>query len=352
MSAVAAAIGLGAVGTIASGIMGANAASDAADAQRQSTRDTNQLNYDMFRQSRGSDGSAVLPLYLQSQDGGLFERQLGSDLVGAYDMTAPDRAAFESVWNSYKPMVSGARRTAAGIFNGDVGNEMMANFQPVKKARVAMTRQAAMDALSKTLDEIGQMQAGRGFSGDSLGNRMVRFKANESAANAMAGANLSNLEQEKAIRDAALNLRLSNLDLPFSMAGKEMDFSNSANNAYLDAIQRRMVPFNFLRIGQGPAFQYQPLNYSATPSAGQVALQGFGQLGGTAANYFAGQQQQKSWQDFLNGMQTNNYYQSIGLPSVSQFSAWHPAAAVPATTGFDFTPPPPMPVSTGGLMMT
>ena len=341
MSAVAAAIGIGAVATVGAGMMAADAQKDAASKQRKSQRETNQMNYDMFRESRGEGGSAVLPLYLQSKDGGLFEKQLGEDLVGAYDMTAPDRAMFDAVSRSYQPMVSSARDTAAGIFNGGTERQLLDNFAPVAKARVKFKRQSALDSLHKTLGEINAVQAGRGFTGDSLGRRMLSYKANAGAADAIAGANLQNLEQEKAIKDAALQLKLQNLDLPFSMAGKEMEFSNIGNTAYLDAISKRMVPFNFLRIGQSQPFQYQPLTYSANPSAAGVALQGLGQAGGTAANYFMQQKQNQEWQQYLNNMQSNNAMASVGVPQQFYYgSSYNPAAAVPATTGFDYTPTP------------
>lgn len=340
MSALIAAVGVGVAGvaaTAASGVMASDAANSAAKKSRKSQMETNQMNYDMFRQSRGEGGSAVLPLYLRSADGGLFEDQLGKDLVSAYDSTAPDRGAFDAVTRSYEPMVAGARSTAAGIFNGGAERQMLDNFAPVAKARVKFKRQSAMDALNKTLGEISAVQAGRGFSGDSLGRRMLSYKANAGAADAIAGADLANIEETRGIKDNALRLKLNNLDLPFSMAGKEMDFSNLGNTAYLDAVQKRMVPFNFLRLGTAQPFQYQPLTYTANPSTGQLVAQGVGQLAGTGMNYAMQQQQNRQWGNYLDTMQRNNYANSIGVPTT--FSSTQTGAATPGATGFDYTPP-------------
>jgi hypothetical protein len=211
----------------------------------------------MFEESRGQGGSAVLPLFLKNRDGSKFESQLGTDLVDDYNKTRGEVPDFEAVKAGYNPAMTEARRTGNAIFDGGVRRELENNFAPVKAARVNMSRQAASDALSKTLDEIEAMQSGRGFEGDSMGNRMLKFGANKQAADTVAGANFQNISDERGIADAATNLKLSNLNLPYALANENIEFEKAPHDAYIDEVMNGLQPLSFLRIGGSQPFQYQ-----------------------------------------------------------------------------------------------
>jgi len=280
-------------------ILGSDAQNKATASARKSAKEANATNLRMFQESRGSTGSAVLPLYLQSKNGGLFENQLGQDLVDSYDAMHQDPnealANYRGITNRLQPAEAGAIDTANSIFNGGVEKQLEDNFQPVAKARVATTRQGAIDALNKTLDQIDATRATQGFSGDSLANQLLKFKAQRQAGTDIGNATVQNLQDERDIKDNALNLKLSNLNLPGQMAQNDANFMNLPDDAYLDNLMKQQQPLQFLRIGTAQAPLVQPLNYSATPSAAQLALQGVSAAGNSALNYWLQNRQAQNY---------------------------------------------------------
>jgi hypothetical protein len=267
----------------------------AADKNLQGTNKTNKLNKQMFDESRGSGGSAVMPLYLKGRGGGLFENELGADMVNDYYKSRADAPDFKSVSSDYEPMVAASRKAASGIFDGGVEREMTDHFAPVKTARVAFRRQAAVDALSKTLADIDAAQANKGFTGDSAGSRLLRFQAEKGAATDVAGANLQNLEEQRGISDAALNLKLGNLGLPYQMSREEMAFQQAPHDAEIDSIMKGLTPLSFLRIGGSQPFQYQapPLRTGSGAWGGASAAVNTGV--GTALNMWLKQRQAQQY---------------------------------------------------------
>jgi hypothetical protein len=291
--------------SIASGIVGAimsaQAQEDASEKNAQNVRQTNKQNYQMFQESRGSGGSAVMPLYLRTKSGDLFEKKLGQDLVDAYDSTARPKSDFAAVGDRFGTMSDQAQHTAQGIFDGGVQREMEANAAPVQKARVSFRRQSAMNTLNKTLGEIGAMQAGRGYSSDSFGDRMLKFQANTGAADEVSAANLQNLDENRQIADAALQLRLSNLNLPNEETQRAMQLLTMPDEAYLSDQQMRMQPLTFLRIGGAQPFQNQNLpTVQPIPSALQLAAQGTAAAGNMALNYWLQKQTAKNYAGAMN----------------------------------------------------
>lgn len=256
----------------------------------------------MFQESRGSGGSAVLPLYLRTKSGDLFEKQAGSDLIDAYDSTAVPKSSFDSVGQRFGPMADQAQQTAAGIFNGGVQKQMEDNAAPVQKARVSFSRQSAMDALNKTLGEINAAQAGQGYSGDSLGSRMLTFNANKGASDAVSAANLQNLEENRGIADAALNLRLSNLNLPNQEEQAAMQTITLPDQAYLSDVSSRLQPMTFLRIGGSQPFQNQNLPMVPTQSSAlQLMAQGNAGVGNAALSYWLNKQNAQNYANAMKG---------------------------------------------------
>ena len=180
MSAIAAAvIGAGALAagaTVYASSQSANAQKDAANQAAQSQKNANQLNYQMFQQSHGSDGNAVLPWYLKGSNGQPFEGQLGSDLTQAYGDTSMPLSTFQTATGRLKPAQDASVDFTNRLFNGGVTDTMLSNAAPVQQARMATARSSSLDALHKTLDQIDASQASRGYVGDSYGNRLLSFK--------------------------------------------------------------------------------------------------------------------------------------------------------------------------------
>ena len=284
MSAVAAAIGVSAAAGIAGSIIGGNAQADAANAAAKSQMNANQTNYKEYEESRGSQGSAVLPMYLQNPGGGTFEGQLGKDLVGAYGNTAVPLSNFENATAPLAPAQQAAGQFTNDIFNGGITSKLQAEAAPGQALRLSTARQSALEGLNKSLAAIDAAQAGKGFSGDSYGNRLLRFQANQTAGNQMgaaAGANAAETQQIQNFGNATLPSQ--NLTLPYSMATQAGNFSFLPQANYLQSMNERMAPLGFLKMGPGNPPPVQPLPVSAGLRGGAIAA-GIGSATGSIGN--------------------------------------------------------------------
>jgi len=294
---LAAAAVLGAGASMFSSSQQADATQNAANTAARSQRDANQLNYKQFLESRGSGGSAVLPTYLQlTGGGGLFEGALGNDLVNAYQQSSVPLSTFQGAANRLAPAQRGAEDFTNQIFNGGVTNRLLSDAAPVQAAKLAYAKSTSMDALNRTLAAIDAAQAGKGFTGDSLASRMVGLGAQKSAGDAISTASLSNMGENQQIRNYGdVSLPMQNLNLPYQMAQQAGNYAFLPQNDWLQSLQSRMSPLSFLRIGTASPFQFQTLPTAPPiPSTGGLIGQGIGQLGGTAAQYFMGQQAQQN----------------------------------------------------------
>jgi hypothetical protein len=332
-TAIAIGGGLAAAGGIASSILSSNAQSDAAAQAARSQKKTNNLNYQMFQESRGSNGSAVLPLYLKNPDGTLFEGSLGKDLVSAYGQSALPLSTFQAATGKLSPSVQGATDLTNRIFGGGVTSEMQQNAAPVQAQRIATARSSSLDALHKTLDEIDAQQAQRGMVGDSYGNRLLQFQANKSAGDAIGAATLQNAQENADIKNYGdITLPLNNITLPFSQAQAQGNYAFMPNDQWLQSIGQRMQPLNMIKIGyQGP-FQYQPLPTVGPGGTSAGAWAGaLGSLSGSAGQgasaYMQMMQQQQLMQqinatNMANRAAANNFYPM----------AFNTASAMPAAS--------------------
>jgi hypothetical protein len=320
--------GLAAAGGIASSIMSANAQEDAANTAAQSQKNANQLNYQMYQESRGSKGSAVLPTYLQNPDGSLFEGKLGSDLVGDYNNTNVPLSSFQGAAASTDQGQQGATRLTNDIFNGGVTSEMLNNAAPGQATRVATARSSSLDALHKTLDQIDASQAQRGYGGDSYANRLLSFQSGKAGGDAVGAATLTNQQETAGIQNYGnITLPSQNMTLPFSMSQANAQQTFMPSDQYLASVGQRMQPFNMLKIGYTGPFQYQPL---PTPGAGAYsgmagamsALGGSASgAGGQAMQLYQQQQNQQMIQQYLNQQQQNNFLTSPGGQAQSNGAA-------------------------------
>ncbi len=296
----------------------------AANKAAQSQSDANKLNYQMFQESHGSNGSAVLPTYLTDANGQPFEgNQLGKDLVGAYNQTALPLSTFQGAAAKTAQAQEGASGLTNDIFSGGITNKMLHNAAPVQEARLATAKSSSLDALQKTLDQIDSQQASRGYVGDSYGNRLLKFQGANAAGNAVGAASQQNLQQNADIRNYGdITLPMQNMQLPYQMARQNGQTAMLPGDMYLENLGQRMQPFNAVKIGYTGPFQYQPLP-TAGPGAymgGANALAGaagsLNQGVGTYMQYRNQQQlmgQQQQYLDMLKQQQMNTNLMNTGM---------------------------------------
>jgi hypothetical protein len=278
-------------------ILGAQAQERAADKNAQNVRKTNELNYRMFRESRGEGGSAVLPLYLRTKGGQLFESKLGEDTVAAYEALTPRSVTdYRARVSAVDPLRRSALSAVSGIFDGTAEAEAMERFKPVAAARKGVARQAAMESLARTMAEIQAANAASGTGGDSMAKRLLEFEANKGMARDTAAAELMNLEEERAIGDQFAALRLQNASLPYELARQELAFFQAPDQAFLEAVLRQQEPLRLLYLGPGSAFRNEQLPMEQPQaSAWQLLAQSGAATGNMALNYFLSRNLANQW---------------------------------------------------------
>lgn len=320
----------GTIGAIDSAGAQANSAESAAMSQKF----TNKQNYKMFQESRGSTGSAVLPLYLKSSDGTSFESKIGTDLISDYNDAAVPLSDFQAPMTKYAADQTSADAFAGDIFNGGITRKLLDEAKPVQEARLASARSDSMDALNKTLASIDAAQAGKGFTGDSYGNRMLQFQGRKAAGESISAASLQNLGENQQIKNYGdVSLPLQNLMLPNQMTRNAEDMVYLPQNNWLNSLKARLDPFNFLRIGAAQPFQYQPLPTAPPiPSTAGLIAQGTSQLGSTALNYYLKNQQQQLLAGLTSPATTSAVSSSLLNPTNAAASLSDYGAATAATS--------------------
>lgn len=362
MGLIAGAIGVGVLGAG----MSAYAASQQSSAEASAAQQQNQANIDEGLWGRGAplEGqfvpqdmkgaqAAVLPYYFGGQETAMAgdATSIYNALKAYYGSPQNQLNLYQSILNGYQPSLSAADQLAADIANGNVTSQMLSEEQPVAQATLAEaqgTKSAAMEALAETLGQIDAIQAGKGYSGDSLGDRMLKFQAtrtaNQQGAAAINSANLSNAQAKQGIQQQGRALRIQNIGLPDTMARSALARTTLPSTMTTANYNNSLQPFSFYRMGQA---QYQPVSVPATAGTGQIIGQAMGSLGSAASNYMLQSQlQNQAW---------NSYNTSLNN-SLAQQSAWGYAgsAANPAAsygTGYassGLTPVDLEPIPVGG----
>lgn len=231
------------------------------DAKKYADEDRNRI-IDLYRESRGSNGSALLPTYFGEGDSS-FEKQMANDLMGGYNAASDyygDGASrlrkFQGAVDEYSAARRGATDTVNNLFSGRLADQAVEDMQPALEARTAAaktSRSTYMQALAERLNQIGAGNRARGYSGGGgLAERQLlgaTWDANNAGALAEANATYQNAAQVAATREAYRQSRLANANLPYSMSmqnGQMVAMPVSlANQSYSD----QQAPLNFFKIG-------------------------------------------------------------------------------------------------------
>ena len=323
MSAAAAVLTAGVLGAGASvigGMMASDAQEDANNQNAANAQADRLMNKAMFDESRGSKGSAFLPIYAKDSSGNQVEPLLFGDTMEEYNFwnsgTPVERAEkYRAAIQKYQAAQAGAAKTASGIFDGSIVNEVLDANAPVEQARLdiaASKKASGIEALQKTINSIKALQAKRGFTGDSFGNRLlttaVTRDVTAQGALDLGEAKLTNAAEQAAIRKNGAALRVANLNLPYTMARQEADMVDLPENLSLDQNNRRLQAFSPFRIGTS-TFKYDPMpQVTPVASTGQIAAQAGAGLAGTfgnlAASKYLADQNVKNTTSLINQMKT------------------------------------------------
>lgn len=251
--------------------------------------------------------SAILPYYMSQieQAAGTTSGAISQQILSSGGSPAQQMQQAMAVTAGLQPSLNQATTLGQQLVSGDVTKQMLAEQAPVSAATLAVPeveKNAALQQLDATLNDIDAIQARKGYSGDSYGNRLLKFQARagimSQAAGGIAQAKLANARSVQGIQQQGRQLQLSNLGLPGELAANELNFQNLPSQTLATKAQLGQQPLGFFNIGNR-AFQEQNKPLVDYTSATGLGLSGLGSNLSSALNY--GLQQQR-----LNQIYGNN----------------------------------------------
>ena len=246
---------------------------------------------DLYNQSRGSQGSAILPLYFGT-GADSFESKMAGDLRGFYDATtalygnpAQRLAAYDKTVSSFAPSIAGATKSIDDLYSGRAERDSLATLAPVTEARSKLGRTGREGWLTALAERSNALAAGDRAKGYSGSGGFAQRRLMDTAAGAYQGAAASEaqaaLENEMAraaVVEAIRNLQRQNVGVPTQLAQSAVGLQQLPVTALSSEFAARQQPLNWFRIGNQvpynsiPRTPDQPIN----PSSNAVILSGTG----------------------------------------------------------------------------
>lgn len=270
--------------------------------------------------------AAILPYYF-----GDLESTMGRDASAIYKASSAYRgspevqlADYQSLVDSQAGATNAIDQLAIDLATGKLTEDQIAEAMPSFAARRGVAeakRNAGLEALQATLNEIDSIQAGKGYSGDSTGKRMLRFNARRgigtTTAADLANVNLENALDERTIREQGRALRLANMNLPEQRIQSAVNRKLAPQRAVAQGFTESVEPFKFFNLG--PHSFEGGVAPSAMPNTlGDIATQ-FGQtgvmVGGALSNYYKNKAQQDRYKSKTYEGDTGSWRYLIGSGS-------------------------------------
>lgn len=337
-------------------IMGNSAQNNATDTNARNIKNTNVANMLMQLMARGQSidartahilglppsmvgrSSSILPYYMSD-----IESKLGMNagsLTQAMQGISPqtELGQYQSILDRAQPGFDAADRLAQSISTGAEGNKMVAEGQPVNDARMGVAtgkRNAALESLKQTLNDIDAIQSKKGFAGDSMGNRMMRFNAtkniNTQAAGDIQGANFENAVSKAALQQQARNFNVQNMGAADSTARGDISRLGVPTSAAASRFNTSMQPMSFFNLGPHNYTPNQNLpTVGPQPGIAQLFSEGVNGISGAAGNSMANYFAKQRWGS--NSGSSNNYGEPIS-GNYNSSGPWDSGGAVQPTGG-------------------
>lgn len=292
------------------GIVGAagSAAASQRQAKKQNSRiasqNAQQLGLDVA--SRGAplnDASApasvqgieavFLPYYMDGEEAALgrYAARISKAIREQGGTPEEQLAKYESMLAAYDPALDMADQAVLDEVTGEATRQELEFSRPVFEARTGVAnakRNAGLEALRETLNEIDQIQAGKGYSGDSTGKRMLRFNARRAigtdVANDLAQAELDNATERRVIESTGRDRRAAGGEKIASLFNQRLSRSRLPALAVSEDFNASFAPLKNFNIGTNEFTT--PQSYVDGPDVlGSLSSS----IGGTLTKYFGNQ---------------------------------------------------------------
>ena len=321
---------VGAVAGIASGVMAAEAQRKASNTNRDMQRETNELNYKQWQESRGKEGSALFPMYAPA---GMEKKGLEDafEYYNAMGITPPAEmmAKYQAIVDSEQKNIAAGDKLISDIFSGNMEREALAQNAPVEAARLAMAetgREGIEAARGAQEAALSAEEAAKGYIGTGSFAQNRRLASTipffQQAAGQVAGANLANAAEVAKIQEAQRQTRIGAINMPLQRAAGKVSLAQLPASALSGYAGIRQAPLNFWKMAYSPpptntAYQMPVVESPVGAALGGLAS-GLGGVAGavqtdrTNAMVTAGQNQQNAqfntYMDYLRSRDNPGAY--------------------------------------------
>lgn len=252
-----------------------------------SQQKANDLQLQMFHESRGSNGSAILPEYMKDSEAALGKS--AADTVRAlYGFGGGINNRLSDGTRTlarYNPAIEAGDNLVLDLATGKVASDRRTSLAPVLSARTAMAKSRAA-AINQSLDEtlagLRTRRAASGFRGGGTFDTARMLDAMTGARmNAAAEIGQADLDNAMAMHDldtSNLQLMLSGLDMPFQRGQQRLAFDSLPASTLAQFYSAINSPLDYFRLPVGT-----PPTLPRVQSAGELngaALAGIGQAFG------------------------------------------------------------------------
>jgi hypothetical protein len=272
---------VGAVGGSLISAQGAKkSAKSQAAAQLQANADTNEANYKMFKEARGSGGHAILPEYF-----GGFEKDFSGDIIDIYkDSKGTYSPAFgNATLDRMKPSWERGDEFIGDVFSGKFTDERRRLAGESDKA----TKQAINTGLGERLAQIKMNRSRRGLGGESSFTNSLSQGATIDARTLAA---LQRITADQQILDQDIGLRSQFLDAPVNRSRLAYEFGYMPERENYRVVDDMLQRLGYFNIGQGNPPMQQTPNIPTIPNSAQAWGAGLSSGANALGNYWMAKQ--------------------------------------------------------------
>lgn len=322
MGVIAAAV-IGAVAVGGAAVAASNSQRSAANKAADASRDSNATTLRLYDLARGSEGSAIYPVYGTDAEKAVFAAAQNDFKASQAAMGSPaDQLAwYQSGLAPQRAQFDAGVQQVGDIYSGAMTARQIANNAPVAAARTAAAAGQKTSLLQAAQESLNRMKAGHPGEFGTFAQKMqlnALAPGLQAAANVTGQANEQNALDMQAIQNMRDTLGLQYLNQPLTSAQQAVSMRLMPTQAVGQAFNASVAPLNMFNIGVGHPPTIPPLpTPGPIPGWGQIAAAGVGSLATTAGNYYANQkfaQQLAANQNAYNGYRAPGFYNQATAP--------------------------------------
>lgn len=271
-------VGVGLAGNYISGKGQQKAVENNNEANLEATKINNQANLDLFREARGSKGSAVLPLFF-----GSTEKNLANSLVDTFKQDQNRSTQYADQATGLNPALTAGNDLINKVQTGGIYDDRTAQAQLKASARKA----AINDSLQETLKGLRESRYRSGFGG---GSSFTNSLLQGATLDARVQEALAGLAEQEQLYNEDVNLRLNTLGLPLSRTEGLMNLDRLRGDSRYAPIDSLLQRLGFFNLGQGNPPTQQAYFSQVVPNDQQFLGSAISTAAGAYGNYRNNQQ--------------------------------------------------------------